>query len=212
MDYYQKYLKYKIKYTDLKNSISIIGGGKKFTSSLKGKRAKDNENKMIDNFRKQFKSLIQNIKFIQVAFSPSLFLVNEETGDEIIPKINNKITDLFIKRIKLNYNKIFFKIFGLKFNDIFYDENKNYVYLNFIADFKDFEYLIRNVHYTNNWEYKEQYNIHDIIYFYELFFKDIIDSGPDTWQAQYDTILIQKKEIDTNNYFLNLKYIGINLG
>lgn len=211
MDYYQKYLKYKNKYNDLKNSISITGGGKKFTSSLKGKRARDSENKMIDNFRKQFKSLIQNIKFIQAAFLPSLFLV-DETGNEIIPKINNKIKEIFIKRIKSNYNDIFLNIFGLNFYDILYEEDKNYVFISLKPDFNDFEYLISNVHYTDDWEYKDQYNIHDIIYFYELFFKDIIDSGPDTWQAQNDTILIKKKEIDNNNYFFNVKYLGINFG
>lgn len=209
MDYYQKYLKYKNKYTDLKNSISITGGDKKFTSSIKGKRARESENKMIDNFRKQFKSLIQNINIIQAAFLPSLFLV-DEIGNEIIPNINNKLKEIFIKRMKSNYNKIFLNIFGLNFDDIFYDDDKNILYLNLKPDFKDFEYLISNVHYTDDWEYKDQYNIHDIIYFYELFFKDIIESGPDTWQIQNDTILIRKKEIDNNNYFFNVKYIGIN--
>lgn len=186
---------------------SIKGGSKKFMSNLKSKKDRTKRNEEIDNFRKSFKKLVEskgNIKYLIIGLIPSLYSI-DDMGQEIIPKMNNELSKLFANKLVKN-KKIYLSVFGFKFNHIYFNKDNNILILKLKPQTNDFEWLMQNV---SEWKYKDEYNIDDIIYLYECFIKDMIESGSDTWRSQNDTIIIRKNVYDKNAYWINLKYKGI---
>lgn len=189
-----KYLKYKIKYLKLcENNIQ------------KGGKIKNEDRK---KFKKFFISLLPKIKYYEIILKPFL----EKVADEYIklPIIknksyvyeNSKINKLFISRIKKDYNNIISNIFHLSKYKYKYNKNTNTVSLFYKPDILDFEKIIRYM----NEDYKQEYNIQDVINLYKSYFSYNIINGPDGWLSGNVTY-IKKNEVDEFEYTINNNYL-----
>jgi hypothetical protein len=190
MDYKNKYLKYKTKYFELKKLISMNGGGR---------MSKEDKKKLdIKNLKKYFVQLVTKIQKFELIVNPFLECINKEGSFDKI-QMNDKMKKLFAKKIKSNYKDMLFNIFEFNFDKIDYDEKTNKLQLIVIPKPNDFNTITRFM-----WNYKDEYNIEDIISYYADYFYDIISSGPDTWMQ--GDILYFIGEIDNKEYLFNIKY------
>ena len=204
MDYYNKYLKYKQKYLQLKKSnadLVMKGGGVNWLKELDKKlkllypnRGKKNNMKEL---KKQFKLLIPKIKNFEIYIEPFL----NKKGDDGW-KIDKKIKKIFIERVSKNYKNMISEIFQIYPYKYKYDEITNKICIIYKPSLSDFTYIFRP-----SMKYIPILDLNIIIDLYNDEFLDRVKTGGDTWQS--GEAYIKKNEVDNYEYLFNAEFIDL---
>jgi len=143
--------------------------------------------------KKHFINNLNEIDQFEITLTP--YFEYEKDGKYLKKSINNDIKNSFIKKFNKDKSKILNTVFfKMNFDSIEYDENKIILLKKpHINDFKIISYMIL--------DFKESYTKNDIIKLYLNFFKDQIQSGPDTW--------LNNKIMTFNDLIINLKIKNI---
>jgi len=211
MNYYEKYLKYKNKYVNLKNltkSLSMKGGNdmkgggmEVFCTVMKGGK--------VNEFKRQFKLYLSKIKYFEIRLEPYLEKIENHSYIKL-PIIKNKsyiyenkyLNRLYIEKVSKDYKKMISGIFPLKEYTYKYNKNTNQISIIFKPSESDLKWLIRE---NRNNKYLD---INEIIELYDNIFFDEIKNGPDGWLCG-DITYIKQNEIDNYEYTINVKYIKL---
>jgi len=143
--------------------------------------------------KKHFINNLDEIDQFEITLTP--YFEYEKDGKYLKKSINDDIKNSFIKKFSKDKNKILNTVFfKMNFDSIKYDEKKIILLKKpHINDFKIISYMIL--------DFKESYTKNDIIKLYLNFFKDQIQSGPDTW--------LNNKIMTFNDLIINLKIKNI---
>jgi hypothetical protein len=199
MHFKSKYIKYKIKYTKLKNLINLNGGGK--NSNKKNEDKKKSEN-VIKQLEKYFIETINKIQKFELIIKPSLLYYDENKDMSIEYKMNDKVKKLFSKKIKNDYNGMMFEMFELNFDKIEYDEKSNQLHLIFFPKPNDLQ-IAEFV-----WEIDDSYGVDDIVSAYAQFFDNQIEDKVDTWWGD-EHVYFNRGELDNNEYLFYIDYVNL---